>query len=43
MQKIIEILIPLILIVVLLMCMMNDDNEGFSVGGQCQSDVLCMW
>jgi len=37
MQKIIEILIPLILIVVLLMCMMNDDNDGFSVGGQCKA------
>ena len=30
-MKILEILIPLILIVILLSCMMN--NDGFSVGG----------
>ena len=28
-------LIPLILIVILLMCLMNNENDGFSVGGQC--------
>ena len=39
MQKIIEILVPLILIVVLLMCMMNNENEGFSVGSPCPRKI----
>ena len=34
-MKILEIVVPLVLIVILLACMMNKEDDGFDVGGQC--------
>ena len=35
-MKILEVIVPLVLIVILLACMMNSESDsGFSVGGQC--------
>ena len=36
-MKILEIIVPLVLIVILLACMMNKEDDGFSVGGDSHS------
>ena len=39
MKKILEIIVPLILIVILLACMLNDNKEGFHISAGCGTGV----